>query len=63
MFPDSMRGLSIAALDAAGYLGAGLASLSVPLVKKSGWRTAFRLFGSFGLLVSLISLVTLKDPR
>lgn len=62
-FPEQMRGTMNSVLTAAGYLGAGIASLNVPLVKSQGWRFTLNFCGYAGLILSALSLFILKEPR
>ncbi|RHW19483.1 MFS transporter [Sphingomonas gilva] len=63
-FPRHQRGMAMAVLS----MGAPIAGILMPLVGGYvahvwGWRAAFFVLGGAGLILALVILVTLRDPR
>ena len=45
------------------YIGAALASLSVMAVNSLGWRVTTNAMGAVGLVIGLMTLLTVKEPK
>ena len=61
-FPADRRTTANSILSVANYIGIGLSSLSIILIKNVGWRKAYLAMGVLGLLGSL-GLIPFKNPK
>lgn len=60
-FPADKRTTANSVLSVANYIGIGLSSLSIILIKNVGWRSAYTAMGALGLLGATL-LVPFKNP-
>lgn len=63
IFPAKMVGSVNGIFSGGVYLGGGLASLSILLDNIVGWRKTLFIIGGLGLLVAVLCLVAINDPR
>ena len=61
--PPERRATANAFLGTAVYTGISLSSLSVLLIKQTGWRYCYFIMGIFGLLTSLVTAFFVKEPK
>lgn len=62
-FPPSYRSTANSVENAGVYVGAGLSSLCVILIGMFGWRGMYMVCGSIGVLLGLLTLVIIKEPK
>jgi MFS family permease len=62
-FPPSYRSTANAIETSGSYVGGGIASFSVILIAKYGWRAMYKIFGYLGMFVGLASLILIKEPK
>jgi MFS family permease len=62
-FPPSYRSTANAIENAGVYVGAGLSSLCVILIGMFGWRGMYMVCGSIGVVLGLLTLVLVKEPK
>jgi MFS family permease len=62
-FPSSKASTSNAIVQAGGYIGAGLCYMNILLIQNYGWRICLQLIALFGLIISLISAIFVKEPK
>jgi MFS family permease len=63
IFPARMVGSVNGIFSSGIFLGGALASLSILVDERVGWRSTMTAIGGAGLLVSLLCLALIKDPR
>lgn len=61
-FPVAYRSTANAIETSGSYVGGGLASLSIILIKKYGWRVMYQILGGVGVLMGLATLVLVREP-
>lgn len=61
--PPERRATANSILSASIYLGISLSSLSILLIKNSGWRWAFQFMGACGIVLGAIAMVFIKEPK
>lgn len=62
-FPPAYRSTANAIETSGSYVGGGIASFSVILIAKYGWRAMYQILGWLGVIVGLASLVLVKEPK
>ena len=62
-FPDDKRSTANSILQSANYVGWGLSSLSVLLIRSWGWRKTFGFLGMMSFLLSGLSALLIKEPK
>lgn len=62
-FPLKYRSTANAIEQSGEYVGAALASSSVLLIKKFGWREMYMIHGVIGVLFGIFSLIAIKEPK
>lgn len=62
-FPPERRSLANAIESSGYYVGAALASSSIIIIKKFGWRAMYMTTGVFGILCGLAVLLLVKEPK
>lgn len=62
-FPPAYRSTANAIETSGSYVGGGIASVSVILIAKYGWRAAYQILGWVGVVVGLASMVLIKEPE
>ena len=61
--PPERRATANAFLGTAVYTGISLSSLSILLIKRTGWRYVYYFMGAVGLLASLVTAFFVKEPE
>ena len=61
-FSATSRGTANSIISVAPYIGSGLSSMSVLFIHKFGWRAMYNCIGIFGIILSAISFIFLKEP-
>jgi len=61
-FPPNYRSTANAIETAGSYVGGGMASLSILLIKAYGWRAMYKIIGIAGVLTGIASMVLIKEP-
>ena len=61
-FPPEYRTTANAIENSGYWLGAGLASFMVLIIKNSGWRAMYYTMGSFGIILGGLTLAFVKNP-
>lgn len=62
-FPDEKRGTANSILQCGNYVGWGMSSLSIILIKAVGWRKTFSVLGALSFILSAASLFFIKEPK
>ena len=62
-FPPSYRSTANAIETSGSYVGGGIASFSVILIAKYGWRKMYQMLGWLGVFVGLASIFLIKEPK
>jgi MFS family permease len=62
-FPPSYRSTANAIETSGSYVGGGIASFSVILIAKYGWRAMYKILGYMGIFVGLASIILIKEPK
>ena len=62
-FPDEKRGTANSILQCGNYVGWGMSSLSIILIKAIGWRKTFSVLGVLSFLLSASALFFIKEPK
>jgi len=62
-FPPSYRSTANAIETSGSYIGGGMASLCVILIKMYGWRAMYQIIGGVGIAVGALSLLVIKEPK
>lgn len=61
-FPPNSRTLANSIFLASDYLGVCFSSLSIILIKQSGWREDYKVTGIFGIVLGAITLFYMREP-
>lgn len=61
-FPPENRSVANSLIQAGNYIGVGVSSLSILVIKKYGWRALYKLMGGFGILFGIASAFLIKEP-
>lgn len=61
-FPAKYRTRANAIENAGYYIGAGLASLLVIVIKSFGWRAMYYIMGASGICLGLVMSLLIKSP-
>jgi MFS family permease len=61
--PPEKRGTANSFLTASSYVGIAVSSLSILMIRETGWRMSFTLMGLIGIILGVLALVIIKDPR
>ena len=61
-FPPEKHATANSIAAAGTYIGAGLCSLSVIMIKALGWRNTLNTIGGFGIVFGLACLLFVKEP-
>ena len=62
-FPDDKRATANSILQCGNYVGWGMSSLSIILIKAIGWRATFSVLGGLSFALSAASLFFIKEPK
>lgn len=62
-FPPKYRTTVNAVFGTSVYLGTSIASFSVLLIKKYGWREAHKITGVIGMILGVLCLTLMKEPQ
>lgn len=62
-FPPAYRSTANAIETSGSYVGGGIASFSVILIAKYGWRGMYQILGWLGVIVGAASLFLIKEPK
>lgn len=62
-FPPEKRATANSLIQAGNYIGVGVSSLSILLIKKYGWAALYKVMGVFGALFGLASLFLIREPE
>jgi ACS family hexuronate transporter-like MFS transporter len=62
-FPRKIRTTANSVFGTGGYLGSASSVMFLYVTKELGWRWAYILSGSLGLIIGVISLIFIKEPR
>lgn len=62
-FPPENRSLANSLIQAGNYVGVGVSSLSILLIKKHGWRYLYKFMGIAGILFGGASIFLIKEPK
>ena len=61
-FPPKYRSTANAIETSGSYVGGGLASIGVILIKNYGWRNMYKIIGVVGMLMGAAVLAFIKEP-
>lgn len=61
-FSPKYRSTANAIETSGSYVGGGLGSIGVILIKKYGWRTMYKIMGGAGMLMGAFVLAFIKEP-
>jgi len=62
-FPKNMRTTANSIIGTATYIGSASAALILFLTRSFGWRKAYLCTGGFGLIIGILGLIFIKDPK
>jgi len=62
LFHPNKRTLAAAIFNLGIYFGGALASLSTILVLQVGWKWTYKIVGLFGIAVSVLAQIVIKEP-
>ena len=62
-FPDDKRATANSILQCGNFVGWGMSSLSIILIKALGWRKTFSILGVLSFMLSAASLFFIKEPK
>jgi sugar phosphate permease len=62
-FPPAYRSTANAIETSGSYVGGGIASFSVILIAKYGWRAMYQIIGWLGVAVGVAALLVIKEPE
>lgn len=62
-FPDSKRSTANSILQSGNYVGWGLSSLSVLMIRSFGWRKSFGFLGALSFVLSVSTFLFIKEPK
>lgn len=62
-FPPSFRSTANVAYIGSVYIGGCLASASLLIVQRVGWREAYEIFGVAGIVLGIALLTVLEEPE
>ena len=62
-FSPKYRSTANAIETSGSYVGGGLASIGVILIKKYGWRSMYKIIGVVGILMGASVLAFIKEPK
>ena len=61
-FSPKYRSTANAIETSGSYVGGGLASIGVILIKKFGWRNMYKIMGTIGMLMGAFVIAYIKEP-
>mmetsp|Transcript_8896 Transcript_8896/g.15092 ORF Transcript_8896/g.15092 Transcript_8896/m.15092 type:complete len:165 (+) Transcript_8896:936-1430(+) len=61
-FPPEKRATANSILQSGNYIGWGLSSISILLIKSFGWRSTFGILGGIALSVGIACILFVKEP-
>lgn len=61
--PPERRATANSILATAIYAGISLSSLSVLLIKSSGWEWTFKFMGAAGVILGIVTALTMREPK
>ena len=61
-FPPNYRSIANSIETAGNYVGGGLASLTILLIKQYGWRFMYKIIGFAGIITGIASMIVIKEP-
>jgi MFS family permease len=61
-FSPKYRSTANAIETSGSYVGGGLASIGVILIKKYGWRAMYQIMGGLGMVLGAFVLLYIKEP-
>ena len=62
-FPPEKRTFANSIYTLGIYIGNSVSSLTTLVIDKVGWRYSFKLIGVCGILIGLLSLLIIKEPK
>ena len=62
-FGPSKRATANSIFSSAGFLGGGIASLSILLIEKYGWQVDYEVVGITGIILGILLLTLIKEPE
>lgn len=62
-FPDDKRATSNSILQSSNFVGWGLSSLSILLIRQLGWRKTYGFLGTLAFILSAVTLFLVKEPK
>ena len=62
-FPPEYRSRANAVSISGSYLGSALASLTVLLISKWGWRAMYKIVGIAGIILGILFMILVKEPK
>lgn len=61
-FPPDKRSTANSLFAAAIYVGTGLSSLNLLVLKEYGWREDLNIIGGLGMLIAFLALLIMEEP-
>lgn len=61
-FPIEKRSTANAIENTGYYIGSGLASFNVMVIKELGWRGMYKLMGSIGMIFAFFCALIIRKP-
>ena len=62
-FPPQYRSTANAIETSGSYVGGGLASICVIIIKMYGWRAMYKFIGGLGILAGVLTMIFIKEPE
>ena len=62
-FPPKYRSTANAIETSGSYVGGGISSICVILIKLYGWRTMYKMIGALGVVAGLMTMIFIKEPE
>ena len=62
-FPPSYRSTVNSVYAFASFLGGGIASLTILLIEKYGWRSDYEIVGLTGIVLGILCVTLVSDPE
>ena len=62
-FPVERRATANSLFNSSNYVGWGLSSLQVMMIRKMGWRSAYGFLGTLSYIFSAIVLLLVREPK
>ena len=62
-FPPAYRSTANAIETSGSYVGGGIASICIILIKMWGWRAMYKIIGIGGMIMGLLTMLLVKEPE